>query len=205
MFICNAQLSWVTEGWNDTHDDYSYKRKLKWYRRHYGKDVKPRFGLIRITATKFLRDVILNEDTWFCYKKRNGEWKFNKWIFIQIRYKLDKDFMRRLYIPFYQWYAYAKFAKEQAESEVSEHVCLSDPMNGCPGDFAEDFNRQHHIKWCYAEKLKCPDWFKAQVTSYYHKKAWDNYYENPAPWDMEDEEFNQYYEKCISNNKNQSI
>ena len=69
MFICNAQLSWVTEGWNDTHDDYSYKRKLKWYRRHYGKDVKPRFGLIRITATKFLRDVILNEDTWFCYKK----------------------------------------------------------------------------------------------------------------------------------------
>lgn len=196
QFFCNRTVGWKNKGWNSDRTFYDEVRVLS-----FG-NLKLRFGLIRIRKNEFIRDLFLNHGVWLIKFSRNrNKIRFNKWFLYHIKHYIDLDFMLRLYLPFYQWYAYIKFAKAEAEAEVSEHVCLSDPMNGCPEDFAADFNRAHERMYTYADKLNCPDWFKRRVHNYFHKKAWNNYYKNPAPWDEElenDEEFQHYYNQTIN-------
>ncbi len=188
MFICDHKVGWKRKRGDDhvSHIGFCHT-----YNHSTFQEIKstPRFGLVRIRKHKFLRDLFIDEDFRITFwKKRNGVLKFIGFrsFPFQLNRKVDWDFMKRAYIPFYQWYAYVKYAKDCAATEISNHVCLSDPMNGCPEDFAEDFGRQQHGEWVSAERLKVPYWFKSWVFNYYNNRAWEEYRKNPAPWDVEE-------------------
>ncbi len=81
-------------------------------------------------------------------------------------------------------YQYIEHYKEEIDTEISQASCLNDPMNGCPGDFAEDFSKRNRIseyEWETNNKLELSDKAKEwadKVIGKYQDKEWANYEEN---------------------------
>ena len=77
-------------------------------------------------------------------------------------------------------------ADTMAGNEISDRLCLSDPMNGCPEDFAETFDRRNSRDMNEYDKLPLPEFIKAYFYNVLGDKHWEEYNENPAPWDWDD-------------------
>jgi hypothetical protein len=77
--------------------------------------------------------------------------------------------------------------RDLANSEVSNHLCLSDPMNGCPGDFSESFSREEYRKGNFVDSLNLPPTFNTKAYQLCSNRAWYKYSLAPAPWDLENE------------------
>lgn len=70
---------------------------------------------------------------------------------------------------------YAQFREEAHQATV-----CSDPMNGCPGDFAEDYGRKNHRTYMELESMKIPSWIQKIAST-----KGEKYYEHQMaqlPW-----------------------
>lgn len=87
---------------------------------------------------------------------------------------------------------YLEISKKIIDQEVSTAMICSDPMNGCPGDFAEDGSRKIHSLECEFESwdFKIPSWILKILDKRIHKhynKAWESFHN--LPWNQEPEGF----------------
>lgn len=95
--------------------------------------------------------------------------------------------------PIEKWYipnvvAYYQFMKYLLEERHHITCVITDPMNGCAEDFAEDFNRKHrgdeYIIYHYEETL--PKW-QMKIADFFLKRIearLDRQY-NELPWNQQ--------------------
>lgn len=89
------------------------------------------------------------------------------------------------------WLQYYEHSKYMIDSEHHISMICSDPMNGCPDDFAEDHNRRHRGDEMKYEYLRHKTWkWTRKIADYFLSKhqeklnqEWDN-----LPWNQEHEE-----------------
>lgn len=85
------------------------------------------------------------------------------------------------------WVLYWIASKERMQAEYSLANICSDPMNGCPGDFAEDFHRRHRGDEYKIEYLEYRSWkLGIKIANHFLNKMHDRLEAeyNDLPWNQ---------------------
>jgi hypothetical protein len=75
--------------------------------------------------------------------------------------------------------------KESIDTEVHYADICADPMNGCPGDFAEDGANKMRAIDAQLWEIKLHSWIQSILDYFLHryeKRAWESHYKLLAIW-----------------------
>lgn len=104
------------------------------------------------------------------------------WLNIDIQNSVFRLYLEQK-LP--NWYLYLKYSKMAIDEEVSNACICSDPMNGCPGDFAEDSHRhQERLGYKIMQFKALANTLMLKLANWYLKRysirAWKSY--ETLPW-----------------------
>jgi hypothetical protein len=99
------------------------------------------------------------------------------WIFLST--KLSKKIRKMITGNIvYRYVVGYRLLKTLRSTEINQACILSDPMNGCPGDFAEDFTKQNYKMECRIAEMNLPYWMYKKVGKWAEKE----YYRQSECW-----------------------